>query len=135
MATDGSRISETVAEITAQIAKAAHLPVTLLAAVPPGADRAKAEEDIAEKMGLLRIEGIECNSLILEKSPECAIIEAAGEVGADLVVIGNDQRKGLTRKLVGRTTDLVVGGLHCAVLVVKRPPEPEALIAAVRNQA
>jgi len=50
-------------------------------------------------------------------------------------VIGNDQRKGLSRKLVGQTTDRIVGGLKCAVLVVKLPPEPEALLAAVRNQA
>jgi len=135
MASDGSRISETMVEVTAQIAKAMHLPVTVLAAVPPGANRARAEEDIAEKLGLLKIEGIDCTSLIVEKAPEPAILEAAETTGADLVVIGNDQRKGLSRKLVGQTTDRIVGGLKCAVLVVKRPPEPEALTAAVRNQA
>jgi SulP family sulfate permease len=135
MATDGSRISETMAEVTAEIAKALHLPVTVLAAVPPGGNRAKAEEDIAEKLGLLKVEGIECTSMIVEKAPEPAILEAAIETGADLVVIGNDQRKGLSRKLVGQTTDRIVGGLKCAVLVVKRPPEPDALVAAVRNQA
>jgi sulfate permease, SulP family len=135
MATDGSRISETLAEVTAQIAKVMHLPVTVLAAVPPGGNRAKAEEDVAEKLGLLKVEGIDCTALIVEKPPERAIIEAAEEVGADLVVIGNDQRKGLSRKLVGQTTDRIVGGLHCAVLVVKRPPEPDSLVAAVRNQA
>ena len=135
MATDGSRISEIVGEMTAQIAKAARLPVTVLAAVAPGGDRAAAEEDIAEKLGLLRIEGIDCAGLIVDKSPDRAIIESAEAVGADLVVIGNDQRKGLSRKIAGQTTDRVVGGLHCAVLVVKRPPEPEELMAAVRNQA
>ncbi len=135
MATDGSRISETMTEVTAEIAKALHLPVTVLAAVPPGGNRAQAEEDVAEKLGLLRVEGVDCAGLIVEKAPEPAIIEAAAEIGADLVVIGNDQRKGLSRKLVGQTTDRIVGGLKCAVLVVKRPPEPEALLAAVRNQA
>lgn len=135
MATDGSRISETLTEVTAQIARVMHLPVTVLAAVPPGGNRTRAEDDVAEKLGLLKVEGIDCTALIVEKSPERAIIEAAAETGADLVVIGNDQRKGLSRKLVGQTTDLVVGGLRCAVLVVKRPPEPSALVAAVRNQA
>lgn len=135
MASDGSRISDTLAEVTAQIAKVMHLPVTVLAAVPPGGNRAQAEEDVAEKIGLLKIEGIDCSGMIVEQAPEPAIIEAAAEIGADLVVIGNDQRKGLSRKLVGQTTDRIVGGLKCAVLVVKRPPEPEALLAAVRNQA
>lgn len=135
MATNGARISETMVEVTAEIAKAMGLPVTVLAAVPPGGNRAQAEEDVAEKLGLLKVEGVDCTSLIVEKAPEPAIIEAAAEIGADLVVIGNDQRKGLSRKLVGQTTDRIVGGLKCAVLVVKLPPEPEALLAAVRNQA
>lgn len=135
MATDASRISEIMTEVTAETAKALHLPVTVLAAVPPGGDRAKAEEDVEEKLGLLRLEGIDCTGMIVEKAPEPAIIETAAEIGADLVVIGNDQRKGLSRKLVGQTTDRIVGGLKCAVLVVKRPPEPDALTAAVRKQA
>ncbi len=135
MASDGSRISETIVEVTAQIAKVMHLPVTVLAAVPPGGNRAKAEEDVAEKIGLLKLEGIDSTGMIVEKAPEPAIIETAAEIGADLVIIGNDQRKGLSRKLVGQTTDRIVGGLKCAVLVVKRPPEPESLMAAVRNQA
>ena len=73
--------------------------------------------------------------VIVEQPPEQAIIETATACGADLVVIGNDQRKGLSRQLAGRTTDQVVGSLSCAVLVVKRPPEPDALKDAVRKQA
>ena len=135
MTTDGWPISTTIAEVTAQIAKTAKLPVTILSAASSEAERLKAEEDVAEKLGLLRIEGIDCDSLIVAKTPERAIIETAREIGADLVVIGNDQRKGLSRKLAGQITDRVAGGLGCAVLVVKRPPEPEELVAAVRNQA
>jgi SulP family sulfate permease len=136
MATNGAQISTTVAEVTAQIAKASHLPVTVLAAAGTEAERARAEEDIEEKLGLLRVEGIACEALIVDKTPpERAIIETAGDLGADLVVIGNDQRKGLSRKIAGQTTDRVVGGLDCAVLVVKRPPEPDELVAAVKKQA
>lgn len=135
MASDGSRISEIMTEITAEIAKALRVPVTVLVAIPPGADRSRAAEDIAEKCGLLKIEGVAAEGVIVDKAPEAAILETAAAIGADLVVIGNDQRKGLARKLVGQTTDRVVGGLRCAVLVVKRPPEPALLSAAVRNQA
>ncbi|GAB1393885.1 hypothetical protein MASR1M60_20490 [Rhodocyclaceae bacterium] len=135
MTTDGWPISATITEVTAQIAKAAKLPVTVLAAATTDAERAKAEEDVAEKIGLLRIEGIDCDALIVAKPPEQAILDTARETGADLVVIGNDQRKGLSRKLAGQITDRVVGGLSCAVLVIKRPPEPDELVAAVQNQA
>ena len=40
-----------------------------------------------------------------------------------------------SRKIAGQTTDRVVLGLTCAVLVVKRAPEPSTLVAAVRQQA
>ena len=135
MTTDGWPISATIAEVTAQIAKAAKLPVTVLSAATTDAERAKAEEDVAEKIGLLRIEGIDCEARIVAKPPEQAILDTAREIGADLVVIGNDQRKGLSRKLAGQITDRVVGGLTCAVLVIKRPPEPDGLVAAVQKQA
>jgi SulP family sulfate permease len=135
MATDGWPISATIAEVTAQIAKPAKLPVTVLAAATTDAERAKAEEDIAEKIGWLRFEGIACEGRVVARPPAEAIIETAKEIGADLVIIGNDQRKGLSRKLAGQITDRVAGGLSCAVLVVKRPPEPDKLIAAVQKQA
>ena len=135
MATDGSPISATIAEVTAWIAKAARLPVTVLAAATTDAGRTSAAADLAEKLGLLRVEGIDCEACIVARPPAEAIIETARDIGADLVVIGNDQRKGLSRKIAGQTTDRVVGELACAVLVVKRPPEPDTLVAAVRNQA
>ena len=135
LATNGSAISDTAADIAAHIAKMSQLPVTVLRAVAPGADHAAADDDIAAKLGLFRVEGIECEGCIVEKLPEQAIVETAQQTGADLVIIGNDQRKGLARKIAGQTTDRVVGGLDCAVLVVKRPPEPADLVAAVRNQA
>jgi SulP family sulfate permease len=135
VASDGSPISAAVAEVATQIAKATGLPITVLSAAMNDVDRVKAEEDLAEKVGLMKIEGIAADSLIVAKPPEQAIIGATQELGADLVVIGNDQRKGLARKIAGQTTDRVVGGLKCAVLVVKRPPEPDALIAAVNKQA
>ncbi|WP_126446396.1 sulfate permease [Sulfuricystis multivorans] len=135
VASDGSLISTTAAEVATQIAKAMNLPVTVLAAATTDAERARAEQDLAEKIGLMKIEGVTAESLIVARPPTEAIIETAQDIGADLVVIGNDQRKGLARTLAGQTTDRVIGGLACAVLVVKRPPEPEALIEAVNKQA
>lgn len=136
VAVDDSRMSETIIEVTIQIAKASKLPVTLLSGITIESQRDKAEEDVANKLGLLKTEGIAVNTLIVTgKTPDRAIIDTAGEIGADLVIIGNDQRKGLSRKIAGQTTDRVLLGLSCAVLVVKRAPEPSSLVAAVRKQA
>lgn len=136
VAVDDSQISETVIEVTIQIAKASKLPVTVLSDVATESQRDKAEKNVANKLGQLKAEGIEGNAIVvIGKTPDRAIIDTAGEIGADLVIIGNDQRKGLPRKIAGQTTDRVVVGLPCAVLVVKRAPEPSSLIAAVRQQA
>lgn len=136
VAIDDSRISETVIEVALQIAKVSKLPLTLLSAVSAESQRDKAEQEIAKKGSLLTAEGLAVNSVVvIGKTPDGAIIDTAEAIGADLVIIGNDQRKGLARKIVGKTTDRVVLGLACAVLVVKRAPEPSSLIAAVRKQA
>jgi len=133
IASDGSRISDTAIDITANIARVLGLPVTVLAAAPPGSDTAAAQSDIDRKLNLLRVEGVECEGRLAERAPDCAIIEVAHERGADLVVIGNDQRTGLARTLAGATTDIVAGGLDCAVLVVKQS-KPEKLPGGGRDR-
>jgi len=136
VAIDDSRISETVIEVAIQIAKVSKLPATLLSGIAAESQRDKVEKRLASALDLLKTEGIDGRTLIvIGKTPDRAIIDAAGEIGADLVIIGNDQRKGLPRKIAGQTTDRVVLGLSCAVLVVKRAPEPNSLVAAVRQQA
>jgi sulfate permease, SulP family len=108
----------------------------VLSGVATESHRDMAEKVVTYKLGLLKAEGLEGTALVVVgKTPDRAIIDAAAEIGADLVIIGNDQRKGLARKIAGHTTDRVVVGLSCAVLVVKRAPEPSSLIAAVRQQA
>ena len=63
------------------------------------------------------------------------LMVAAGKLSRPDRYMRKAMRKGLSRKIAGQTTDRVVGELACAVLVVKRPPEPDTLVAAVRNQA
>jgi SulP family sulfate permease len=135
LASDGSVISDAAAEITAQIAKVSRLPVTVLAAVVSGRTRQEVEDDVALKLGRLRVEGIDCESRVVPDAACDAIALAVDQLQADLVVIGNNQSKGINRKMAGTTTDKVVGSVACAVLVVKRAPEPDELVAAVKNQA
>ena len=48
-----------------------------------------------------------------------AILQAASEWGADLIVIGSHGRDGLTRALLGSVAEGVMRQAPCPVLVVK----------------
>jgi SulP family sulfate permease len=120
VAIDDSAISDSATEIAGQLAKATHTPVTLLRAVESEAERVRAEADLAHKAGLLKLEEVACDTMIVTGTPGPAIVKAAEELQADLVVVGSHGR-GLNRRLIGSVTDHVVGRLACAVLVIKPP--------------
>jgi SulP family sulfate permease len=129
LASDGSTDSDRVAEITAQIAKITRTPVTLIATVASAGLRARAEEDLALKAGRMRIEGIECATLVVEGPAEKAIAETATQLEADLVVTGYQQAlgRGIPEQLIGR--------LGCAVLLVRSGAEAPQIGSAVARQA
>jgi nucleotide-binding universal stress UspA family protein len=61
-----------------------------------------------------------------EPAPE--ILKVAGEVGADLIVMGTQGRTGLSRMLMGSVAEAVLRGARCPVLIGKSPlPSPEAV--------
>lgn len=51
-------------------------------------------------------------------SPDSEIVAAADEIGADLIVMGRQGRRGLARMMVGHATVKVIGAAKCSVLVV-----------------
>lgn len=50
-----------------------------------------------------------------------AIIEAADDFKADLIVLGTHGRRGVDRLVIGSNAELVVRQAHCAVLLVRKP--------------
>ena len=56
---------------------------------------------------------------VLEGEPGGAIVRAAREAGADLVVVGSHGRSGITKLLMGSVATHVVTHAPCSVLVVK----------------
>jgi SulP family sulfate permease len=119
LASDGSDTSDGVAELAAQIAKATRTPVTIVTVIPNERQLEDATEDLAHKAGLMKLEGIDCETKILRGAPSETIAAAAQELGADLVVVGSHRGKGLSRMMADSVVDRVVGGLNCAVLIVK----------------
>jgi nucleotide-binding universal stress UspA family protein len=58
-----------------------------------------------------------------QAAPE--ILALAGEVGADLIVVGTHGRSGIRRLVLGSVAESIVSGASCPVLVV-RPRKSEA---------
>jgi SulP family sulfate permease len=119
VASDGAEGSDAVAEVATQIARITRTPVTLVAAIGHEREAAAAEEDLAHKAGLMKLDGVGCETRVVKGPAPEAIARAALDVGADLVVVGSHRGASLNRMIAGSVVDQVVGGLACAVLVVR----------------
>lgn len=61
---------------------------------------------------------------LAQGSPPEEIINAAQDIGADVIVLGTHGRRGLSRLLMGSVAELVLRGASCPVIAVKAPPPP-----------
>jgi nucleotide-binding universal stress UspA family protein len=68
--------------------------------------------------------------VIAKGSPATRIVDVAGEVHSDLVVIGTRGESGLDRILVGGTSERVVRDAPCSVLVARRTTPTGLILAA-----
>jgi nucleotide-binding universal stress UspA family protein len=64
---------------------------------------------------------IRVESRIVEGEPASAILDAARDLSADIIVLGSHGRTGLSRLLMGSVAEHVVRHATCPVLTVKTP--------------
>ncbi|RJQ39026.1 MAG: universal stress protein [Nitrospiraceae bacterium] len=138
VATDGSRYSNAAAAEALGIAKRCGSGLIVISVVPSESsspfdivhsemqkgliadEELKAAEDNIRKVkDPAEKEGIKTIGLVYSGRPYEAIIEAAKEKKADLIVVGSHGRTALARLLMGSVTERVIGTAECAVLVVK----------------
>lgn len=122
LATDGSEHSEAAAGAAGHLAKQAGLPVTVVSVVTgshSAARRAEAERAVAGKVERLKEMGVAAEGRVIEGRPDEAIVKAAEDAGADLIVMGSHGRTGLTKILLGSVAERVIGQTTAPVLVVK----------------
>ncbi len=138
VAVDGSRYSDAAALEAIGIAKQCGANLIVISVVPSETEspfdivhsemqkglitdkeQALAEKYIKSVKELAEKEGIKAAGLIYSGRPYEAIINAAKEKKADLIVVGSHGRTGLSRLLMGSVTERVIGLAECAVLVVK----------------
>ncbi len=88
-----------------------------------GVARAQLEADRAQ-LGELRTrisgQGVEVSQMIADGFADTAIVDAAAELDADLIVMGSHGRSGIRRMLLGSVAERVVRLAPCSVLVARR---------------
>ncbi len=137
-ANDGSRFGDAAVAAAAKIARkvggkvlvvsvmpTSHIPPLELAKAqsqPAGTSKKEFDEAkaIVEKsIEIAKKEGAAPEGYILGGHPYEAIVEFAGKVSSDTIVVGNRGRTALDRLLMGSVAERVIGLAECAVLVVK----------------
>jgi len=154
IAVDGSESSEPVVEFVARMrwpAGSRALVVSVanaaagMVAAPFEAAAASAEiealdvheheEVVARASVALTEAGMPCETKVVLGEPASALVQAARDEGADLLVMGSHGRTGLTKLLLGSVSAHAVGHAPCSVLVVKRAQGPCAGSAPAQRGA
>ncbi|GIW39793.1 MAG: universal stress protein UspA [Candidatus Binatia bacterium] len=78
-----------------------------------------ARREMARLEEIPRRRRIAVESALRSGAPAATIVEAAGSLGADMIVMATHGRTGLSHLLLGSVTERVVRTAHCPVLTVR----------------
>lgn len=81
----------------------------------------QAEQLVSRVAGQLEMAGFRTSVTTPDADPRHAIIDAAGQWPADLIVMGSHGRRGLNRFLLGSVAESVVRHAACSVEIVRTP--------------
>ncbi|SMQ61288.1 Nucleotide-binding universal stress protein, UspA family [Devosia lucknowensis] len=123
-ATTGSKVTAvTVTETSVMISPGTEMAMIDTSSMIAELDAAKAtsaKSILAEADTAARASGASIATLHVANSPAAeGILKAAGEIGADLVVMGSHGRRGLGRLLLGSQASEVLAHATMPVLVIK----------------
>lgn len=121
LATDGSRYSDAAAIAAANLAKGFGLPLTVVSVTTESHSdqrRAEAKEAVDRVLALTR-DDVKIDGLVVHGRPSEAIIETAANQAVDLIVVGSHGRTGLTKVMMGSTSERVLQESQWPVLIVK----------------
>ena len=115
--TDGSETAQKAVEEASELAAATGASVHIVRAVAgPGGDPEAELERAAEAA---KKAGIEAETQIVRDDASEALIAAAEEHGADLILIGNKGMTGARRFLLGSVPNDVAHHAPCSVLIAR----------------
>ena len=130
--TDGSQTAQLAVAHAADIAAANNATLHVVSSQPmrivtagemsaamvvdPGTD---VEAVLEEAASAVRRDGLTVQTHAMTVDPARALVDAAEQLEADLVVVGNKGMKGAKRFLLGSVPNSVAHNAPCAVLIVK----------------
>jgi nucleotide-binding universal stress UspA family protein len=79
--------------------------------------REQGESAVAHVVNLAHQHGVPAQGMLVDGVPGQAIVDAAADLGADLIVVGSHGATGLERVLLGSVSEFVVRHARCPVLV------------------
>ena len=82
---------------------------------------ARLQEAVSRAERALRESGLSTVGRVVDGDPRAALLEAAEQERADLLVVGSHGRAGLSKLMLGSVSSHVVTHAPCSVLVVKGP--------------
>ncbi len=120
IATDGSTHSIAATSEAIGIAKKTGSHVLALSAAHSEPELKEAKKNLDNVLEMARKEGIQIGETLTPVGrPYDVIVETAAGRGVDLIVMGTYGKTGVTKILMGSSTEKVVGLAGCAVLAVK----------------
>lgn len=131
LATDGSGHSEEAVRVVAERPWPNHTEVKVMSMVNPfaysfeelglyrGGKTERAHRAINEAARVLTGAGLRVTAEVVAGRPARRIVRAAREMGADLIVVGTEDRAGPFRLLRGSVSEEVTGAAHCSVSIVR----------------
>jgi nucleotide-binding universal stress UspA family protein len=138
LATDGSVASTAASQGIAQMSWPENTEVRVVSAVNPmiysleelgvtgdtGTDRA--HRAIGNAVQVLSGAPVRISAEVIAGSAARQIVARAKHWGADLIVLGTNERRGLSRLLFGSTSAAVANRAHCSVRIVRGKEVPRA---------
>ncbi len=131
LASDGSRHCRPAIEKAVDFARSyggrlhalsvVDVPDELYAEAPSLVDKLvkKAKEYVEKAKTDAGLSGVETETHVREGESYEVILKLAGEVNAELIIMGSHGRTGISRLLMGSVTEGVIGHSRCPVLIVK----------------
>jgi nucleotide-binding universal stress UspA family protein len=123
VASDGSPYSDAAFAEALALARGLDGKLMVAAVAVEEGDYPETQAILDRHIGEAHAQGLPLAAHFLTGQPDDAIVQAAMRHQADLIILGSHGRTGLTRLLMGSTTERVIGQAPCPVLVVKRRDE------------
>ncbi|MEZ4709770.1 MAG: universal stress protein [Caldilineaceae bacterium] len=119
LATGGSLHSTAAVRFGAQIIAPTDPPPTVLSVAPTPLQQPLAEQAVAQARMILLPKAGQVYTEIRTGRPTSVILQAAQEMAADLLILGESPKHRLTTRLLGSVSMQITGRAPCSVLIVK----------------